>query len=174
MRVNYTTYDVRRDSDIIHVGTDSTIVMLQAESPSGDNTNIHPFFYARVIGIYHAFVSDLSAPGSTAVRMDLLFVRWLGIDTEWRSGWDARRLDRVGFVHGSDPAAFGFLDPASVIRGCHLIPNFAEGRTSRLLRCSLLARGMETTDDLDWNTFYVNRCAFCCVFAILNAHSLVL
>ena len=52
-----------------------------------------------------------------------------------------------------------FLDPTHVLWGCHLIPGFAEGRTSALLlegksaACVLVA---EETDD--WLNFYVGMC----------------
>ena len=54
---------------------------------------------------------------------------------------------------------FLMLDPAHVVRGCHLIPAFAEGHTSTLLpegksaACVLVA---EETDD--WLNFYVGMC----------------
>jgi hypothetical protein len=54
-----------------------------------------------------------------------------------------------------DSNAFGFLDPSFVIRGCHLIPAFAEGRSDTLLRRGpSLARSEQEADD--WAFFYVN------------------
>ncbi|KAG6907311.1 hypothetical protein DXG01_009430 [Tephrocybe rancida] len=38
----------------------------------------------------------------------------------------------ISFVDGDDDAAFGFLDPARIIRGVHLIPSFCHGKTSEL------------------------------------------
>jgi len=66
-------------------------------------------------------------------------------------GWKTKRLHRVGFVDGNDSAAFGFLDPQEVIRGIHLIPAFAHGRTSELLPPSSTVR----TQSEDWQHFYV-------------------
>jgi len=47
LRVNYTTYDMRRDQDSINPKTHPDILMLASDSQS------HPYIYARVIGIYH-------------------------------------------------------------------------------------------------------------------------
>lgn len=65
------------------------------------------------------------------------------------------RLPQIGFVPDSDGSAFGFLDPSMVLRGCHLVPALAAGRTSELLRTVSLtaARHPEETDD--WERFYV-------------------
>ena len=68
----------------------------------------------------------------------------------------ARRLHKIGFVPSSDEGAFGFLDPADVVRACHLIPAFADGRTTALLGFSPIARAPDVRDD--WERFYVNRC----------------
>ena len=55
----------------------------------------------------------------------------------------------------NDPSAFGFLDPSLVLRGCHLIPAFNDGRTSDLLTAPLtIARPPDEVDD--WVAFYVN------------------
>ncbi|KAJ7241209.1 hypothetical protein B0H12DRAFT_1074570 [Mycena haematopus] len=61
----------------------------------------------------------------------------------------AARLPKIGFVSEEDPNAFGFLDPALVLRGCHLVPAFAGGRTSQLLKTvsSTAARPLGKTDD---------------------------
>jgi len=63
----------------------------------------------------------------------------------------------VGFVLDSPDAgspAFGFLDPAQVIREVHLIPCFSEGDTGDLLEPSLAWLPHE--GDLDWRCYYVN------------------
>lgn len=116
----------------------------------------HPYWYARVLGVFHVKVLHVAPNGHylsgdrRGRRMDFLWVRWLGIEPGYRSGWKARRLDRVGFVPGAD--AFGFVNPEDVIRGAHLIPAFALGRTKDFLGPSM-ARDPEG----DWLNFYVNR-----------------
>jgi hypothetical protein len=71
------------------------------------------------------------------------------------SGFKAARLPKIGFVPDTDDASFGFLDPSLVIRGCHLIPAFNEGKTADLLRVSQTA-GWWPGDVDDWKAFYVN------------------
>ena len=119
----------------------------------------HPYWYARIIGVYHAIVShpELAEP----TPMNFLWVRWYGLDPDprYRFGWKARRLPRIGFLDDTNPEslapAFGFIDPANVIRGVHLIPGFKDGRTSGLLDTSSLARQAHE-GDYDWNFFYIN------------------
>ncbi|EJT98097.1 hypothetical protein DACRYDRAFT_57957 [Dacryopinax primogenitus] len=48
--INYTTYDVQHAQDTIHVGKGQCNIML----PSGDDSmDSHPYWYARVIHIFH-------------------------------------------------------------------------------------------------------------------------
>jgi len=145
---NYTTYDVRRDRDTVNINSGRQDVMLPSFE---DDSRTHPYWYARVLGIYHAniFYGQARKPE----RVDFLFVRWFGQDVEWNSGPANLRLGRVGFVPSGDIDAFGFLDPTLVIRACHLIPAFALGRNLRLL-------GRSTARDSlvgDWENYYVNR-----------------
>ncbi|PPQ78449.1 hypothetical protein CVT24_001579 [Panaeolus cyanescens] len=155
LRVNYTTYDMRRDQDTINPGTNANIMML---SPEGE---AHPYWYAKVIGIYHVLVSHRDLQ-STPTLMNFLWVRWYGMEPaqSYRFGWKARRLPRIGFVDGTnkDPLAsppFGFIDPAHVIRAVHLIPAFHHGHTQGLLGPSRIARQPED-ENSDWNFFYLN------------------
>ncbi|KAJ4002008.1 hypothetical protein F5050DRAFT_1802587 [Lentinula boryana] len=60
----------------------------------------------------------------------------------------------VGFVHESDPYVFGFLNPAHVIRGYHLLPSFSDRRTNELLSTTLTAAWKKGETD-DWHFFYV-------------------
>jgi hypothetical protein len=76
------------------------------------------------------------------------------------SGWRAKRLLCLGFVPGNDETAFGFLDPAQVLRSIHLIPAFAWGRVTKCLPgSSPIARGLTEPDD-DWQRYYVNMQVF--------------
>ncbi|KAI0733649.1 hypothetical protein C8Q72DRAFT_881207 [Fomitopsis betulina] len=143
----YTTYDVCRTWDSINVNGSRRNVMLQANE---DDTPSHPFWYARVLGVYHANVYYKGSP--VAERIEFLYVRWFGIDPEWSGGAANRRLDRIGFVPDGE-GAFGFLDPAHVIRPCHLIPAFHLGFTTRLLARSS-ARDATVGDYINW---YVAR-----------------
>jgi hypothetical protein len=114
----------------------------------------HPFWYARVLGIYHAnvfFGPDFNAQPE---RVEFFFVWWFGRDPDWQGGPGTCRLDRIGWVPENDPSGtFGFLDPARVIRACHLIPAFCYGKMTHLLSAS------QARDSLtgDWVNHYVSR-----------------
>ena len=153
MRVNYTTYDMRREQDSLNPRTHANIMVLSQER----EPDAHPYWYARIIGIYHTLIRHESSPD--LIPLEFLFVRWYGLDLDRTSrfGWKMRRLPKVGFVPedpNEESPAFGFLDPAQVIRGVHLIPSFAEGLTDELLEPSF-AR-LEHEGDYDWRCYYVN------------------
>jgi hypothetical protein len=123
------------------------------------------FWYARVIGIYHAKVSTTHSQvqdGGQVRRMNFLWVRWFGNEPNYKHGFHRGRLPKIGFVPSTDDFAFGFLDPACIIRSCHLIPAFVAGRTTTLLpyatsiaqRHSVPTPGPIEADD--WTNFYVN------------------
>ena len=44
------------------------------------------------------------------------------------SAWEQHTLDTIRFLPMADKGAFGFVDPTDVLRGCHIIPSFADGR----------------------------------------------
>ena len=73
------------------------------------------------------------ALGDTPDALDFLWVRWFGYQTERPGGFQTQRLDRVGFIRADTPGAFGFLDPALIIRSVHMIPDFGGERVSDLL-----------------------------------------
>ena len=52
MRLNYTTYDLRRSQDSINIRTHSDVMVIASEE-GGDGD---PYWYARVIGVFHANV----------------------------------------------------------------------------------------------------------------------
>ncbi|KIN98950.1 hypothetical protein M404DRAFT_83146, partial [Pisolithus tinctorius Marx 270] len=110
----------------------------------------HPYWYARVLG---AFLIGVHY-GETEKTMELLWVRWFGVVPRYKWGFQSARLPKIGFIPDS-PAAFGFLDPSLVIRSCHLIPAFHDGRTDSLLRHGP-SMGRSANEADDWTAYYVN------------------
>ncbi|KAH9932168.1 hypothetical protein B0H21DRAFT_867145 [Amylocystis lapponica] len=153
LRINYTTYDMRRDQDSINPRTHADIMVLSHEDPEGDP---HPYWYARVVGVFHVYARQRGSDGvySEPTRLVFLWVRWYGLDMDHLWGWKAKRLPRVGFLDNAEPGAFGFLDPEQVIRAVHLIPAFAYGRTAELLSPSIVRSPAD--EDKDWQYYYVN------------------
>lgn len=157
MRINYTTYDVRRDGDTINPRTYPDIMVKSPETGPG----AQPYWYARVIGIFHAYISSTHPGvegGGKLYRMEFLWVRWFGKEPgQFRHGFSHAHLPKIGWVESSDKYAFTFLDPAQVIRGAHIIPAFLEGRTSALLPVKKsVARVLDPNEEDDWLNFYVN------------------
>jgi hypothetical protein len=140
--------------------------MVHAPAPDDeDNSNDQkPYWYAHVLGIYHAKVSTShpdATNGTEICRMEFLWVCWLGAEPGHRHGFCRGVLPNIGFVPLTDDYTFGFLDPKHVIQGCHLILAFTCGRTSDLLpvkntdgRC-LQCYGQACETD-NWMNFYVN------------------
>jgi hypothetical protein len=158
LRVNYTTYDMRRAQDSLNprVPGHSDIMVLSPENEE-ENNDPHPYWYARIIGIFHANVRHIGPHSKSRepVQMDFLFVRWFGRDSDPQPGWKSRCLICLGFVPGNDGSAFGFLDPNQVIRAIHLIPAFHWGRvTTKYLPRSPIARGIDDPDH-DWQLYYI-------------------
>ncbi|KAJ3526650.1 hypothetical protein NM688_g8235 [Phlebia brevispora] len=154
IRINYTTYDLRRAQDSLNPRTHADIMVRSQEDQDGSNA--HPYWYARIVGIFHLYVQDFreTAKTSEPQRMDVLWVRWFGRDMTAPGGFRARRLYRIGFVSDDDPDAFGFILPDEVIRGVHLIPAFKHGSTDEYLPPSMVRP--ESDDDEDWVYYYVN------------------
>ncbi|KAF8815986.1 hypothetical protein BYT27DRAFT_7185715 [Phlegmacium glaucopus] len=141
LRVNYTTYDLRRLQDSINPCTHPDIMLL-----SHDNEQ-HPYWYARVIGIFHVDVIHtgplLKSPYKQCV--DFLWIRWFGRDLDHRAGWLAQRLHRVGFLDAEQPGAFGI----------HLIPGFAYGTSTELLSPPQSVARLPLNEVQNWRYYYV-------------------
>jgi hypothetical protein len=87
-------------------------------------------------------------------KLEVLWVRWFEHDTHAPLGsWTHSRLDRLRFPPMAREDAFGFLDPANVMRACHIIPAFAAKKRytdgKGLSPCAM--------DSGDWQSYYVNR-----------------
>jgi len=150
IRINYTTYDMRRCQDTVNAGRpDHANVMVLAHDD--DPNDSHPYWYARILGIFHAHVSYRGS--SPPQKMEFLFVRWFGCDLSYRAGWKARRLHRIGFLTDDVADAYGFLDPNDIVRATHLIPAFAQDDNGIVN----LPVGLSSAHSFhDWVYFYVN------------------
>jgi hypothetical protein len=123
------------------------------------NRGYHPFWYARVIGIFHANVQYRKQTDNWQT-VHFLWVCWFGrseaANIRISQPINKHQLDWVGFVTESDDTeAFGFLDPSTVIRSCHLIPAFNDGQTDELMGPSVTR--IDPENDCDWLYYYVNR-----------------
>jgi hypothetical protein len=156
IRFRSTTYDARRMEETAKPNSHADIMVL-AHEDSGEGAPAFPYWHARIVGIYHAMVRQ-RIPGGTMLtdvqRMDVLFVRWFGLDSI--GGWRAQRMHSVGFLPDTDALgpAFGFLDPAEVIRMVHMIPDFVLGHTQDLLSGPSMA--IKTPyEDGEYRQYYV-------------------
>lgn len=149
LHINYTSYDVHHLQDVVNctdLDREQCNIMVYADEDGPDS---HPFWYARVLRIFHANI--IHNDYQNGQHMEFLWVRWFGRDMTYSAGWTVQRLDRIGFVDGQTDC-FGFLDPSLAVRACHLIPAFQYGRTQALLGPSKYCHR-----DGDWRYYYVNR-----------------
>ena len=157
LRINYTTYNLRRQQDAVNPRTHPDIMLLSHEEPN-EEVGAHPYWYARVVGIFHVDIIHNGSPN--AQRIDFLWVRSFARDISFNAGWTAQRLHRVGFFNANDESesasAFGFLDPSVVIRSVHMIPAFAHGKTADLLYPSRSVARLPLDEESDWRNYYVN------------------
>jgi hypothetical protein len=163
MRLNFTTYDVKRAQDTINPSTSHCDIMLPASArPSiqdvedtfaTDQHSNSTYAYARVLGIYHANVISVGRGSidSSPRRMDFLWVRWYHL----LPATEPFRMDKVEFPPISEPNATSFVDPTIVIRACHLIPDFAQGK--RFANSTDHGSSKLAQDRNDWKEYYVNQ-----------------
>ncbi|KAF8754162.1 hypothetical protein RHS01_06490 [Rhizoctonia solani] len=160
LRINYTSYDVLRQQDLLNPSTSNRFILLHAQSEDG-STSPHPFIYAKVLGIYHAQVSYGNA---VPRREDFVHVRWLYYDTDKarQGGWDECRLDHIGYEQCCTDQdlldSFDFVHPSDIIRAVHLIPDFRSGSSGTLLSfAESVAHDSKDPEHWDWKYYYVNR-----------------
>jgi hypothetical protein len=178
LRINYTTYNVRRSQDIINPDNSRRDVMVLADEEDEDTRSNHPFSYARILGIYHVNVV-YTGPGMidyAARRLDFLWVRWFHHLGPIK--WEDCELDSVAFLPMADEEAFGFLDPHDVLRASHIIPTFSLGRVHPdTISMSTCAR-----DSHDWKEYGMNRyargslCAWrliCCIIRFVDRDMII-
>ena len=154
LRVNYTSYDLQRRSDVINIRTRPDLMVLSEEE---DYT--HPYQYGRLIDIFTVSIhykGSKPVVGMRRQKLQVLWVRWYERDTlSYTDGFSTLRLPRLSFVDAENPEAHGFIDPTTVLRAAHLIPAFHYGETSpQPLEDCHATRFLAQ----DWNCYYANMC----------------
>ncbi|KAF8833568.1 hypothetical protein BDN67DRAFT_992818 [Paxillus ammoniavirescens] len=149
--INYTTYDLCRETKTINPKTEHRNIMLLAR-PDGPST--HPFCYAHILGVYHANViyNGPDTRDYQSSRLEFLWVRWLELMGP-PTGYEHCALDTARFVSMAKADACSFVDPADVLRCCHLIPAFADRR----LHPDGIAMSLRAQDSDDWKHYYINQ-----------------
>lgn len=144
MRIDFTTYNLQQDQDIIHIPFNKQDILVYNPQEQGP----YPWAFARVLRIYHATVLTHAHPDPQTYHF--LWVWWFKLDQSVPSFEMTWQFDRVAFVpyDSDDEEPFGFIDPATVICGCHLIPDFKLGRMLELLPASVFQDGGG-----DWKRF---------------------
>ena len=148
LTINYTAYNLKRDTDVIHLNFGNQAVIVYSPTSQG----AEPWLYAYIVAIYHVFVYTAADPEHK--RVELLWVRWMERDLTQLGGQNSFQYTRISFAqHSNVPGeAFGFVDPSHIIRGCHLIPAFHLQRT-----CDRLGPSITRDVKGDWKAFYANR-----------------
>lgn len=158
---NFTTYDVRREQEGVNKNRrlqgDRIRCDVMIPAPGGIKSG--PFWYARVLGIFH-FEAYFDGSPSTQ-QFDFLWVRWLKSDATHPAGASALRLEMVKFPPLESPDAFAFIHPSLVLRPCHVIPAFSRGRKADLSMPSFAQE-----DRGDWNKYYISRYVLVICFAL--------
>lgn len=156
LRINFTSYDVRRSQDVVNALTSHCNIMVLADSGEDNKSNsTHPFRYAQVLGTHHvnAVYVDPGMLNYQPHRMEFLWVRWYKNTGVLHNRWDEEKLDRICFTSVTEDDTFRFIDPSAILRSCHIIPAFARGR----LHDDGKGMSVCAKDSSDWNEYYVNR-----------------
>ncbi|KAF6744863.1 hypothetical protein DFP72DRAFT_1078070 [Ephemerocybe angulata] len=172
LRIRYTTYDCRRDCDIIKPSSAKHDFMsirggdaLDSESaasdlPIGSNSDEgHHYVYGRVLGVFH---TNLIYGGQGKLdlkkrRFDFLWIRWYIPKEANEQTWASKRLDRLSLAPLNDPESCDFLDPRDVLRAAHIIPRFSLGQKydPKVDSGRIFSKGAK--DISEWEEYIVNR-----------------
>lgn len=157
LRVNYTTYDVRRDQDLVNGhSAHCNIMVLRQRTEASHTDNVSSYRYGRVLGTYHVNVG-YNGPGRPDYhelhKMEFLWVRWYDEVGQLETGWAHQRLGRLRFAPIEDGDAFGIVDPDDVLRGCHIIPRFQLNK----VHAAGAGHSPLAKDASDWKEYYINR-----------------
>jgi hypothetical protein len=151
LHLQYTTYDMQEGCDKVYKRNFPDVMLIS------DDTD-HPYMYARIIGLFHAQVTNTSSNAlvnEEAAIVQMAWVRWFKLDgLSTGAGFKGLRYPSVSFYDRSHPDAFGFIHPDEIIRAAHLIPRFTAGQTLEYMP-SMSEAGSDG-NIMEWKHFNVN------------------
>jgi hypothetical protein len=123
LRINYTTYDLQRRSDVINLRTRPDVMVA---SPENDHS--HPYQYGRLIDIFTVPIHYKGAKqivGNRRQEVQVFWIRWFEQDPKYKDGFSHLRIPRLQFVEPDGVAKWhSFISPSMVLRATHIIPAF--------------------------------------------------
>ncbi|KAJ3530549.1 hypothetical protein NMY22_g8529 [Coprinellus aureogranulatus] len=159
LNVNYTSYDVRRETDIVNPRTSRRDIMClrvvdDSEVQEGDPSCIPRFMHARVLGVYHVNVvyRGRGASDLRKRRFDVLLIRWYSF---CEGSPSPNSFDRLSLRPVTDSDAIAFLDPGDVLRASHIIPRYSLGQVYGPSDEGRIQSKIANDQD-DWREYYVN------------------
>ncbi|KAF6764198.1 hypothetical protein DFP72DRAFT_1059205 [Ephemerocybe angulata] len=173
LRIRYTTYDCRRDCDIIKPSSAKHDFMsirggdtfkdsesTASDVPMGSNSEEgHHYVHGRVLGVFHTNLI-YGGPGKLDLkkrRFDFLWVRWYIPEEANEQTWASKRLDRLSLAPLNEPESCDFLDPRDVLRAAHIIPRFSLGQKYDPKADSGRIFSKAAKDVSEWKEYIVNR-----------------
>lgn len=114
MRVHYTAYDTTKAFDYIAADKHANVMISARTGTQG----LHA--YACVLGLFHLYARNGS---QEAEKLEVAWIQYYDVVDEDSVGGRCYPKLRLSTGHDS----FGFIDPQEIIRGCHIIPDFASG-----------------------------------------------
>ena len=128
LQVNYTSYDLQHEYDIINPTKHADIITpaRDLDIDSGVSSSGHPFCYRHVLGIFHADIIHITPEQPlTSKTVEFLYVHWYQCVEAYRAGFESKHLHRIELLcPENNLTACGFLNPDDVVWGSHLIPAF--------------------------------------------------
>ena len=155
LRINYTTYDLQRRSDVINVRTRPDIMVV---SPEDDHS--HPYRYGRIIDIFtvpihYKGTRQITVGKFKRQEVQVLWVRWFEHDPSYEDGFSHLCIPCVRFVEPDSATEWhGFISPSDVLHAAHLIPAFAHNLMDPQ-PCPEGSHAVRFLQD-DWNYYYAN------------------
>ena len=126
---------------------------------SSDSNHLleHLFIYACVLGVYHTNVvhkfATTGAQNYNPDHMEFLFVCWFTYLGPVNVQWANLKLNSLSFLPINSEDTFGFIDPANVLRGSHILPWFHGER----VHADQWGLSRLANDKHDWCQYRVNQ-----------------
>ena len=143
---------------MVHINTPHCNVIVLKNLKGEERNREHPYLYGRILGVFHvnvAYVGPLSGEelrnkARSFQKLEFVWVHWY----DFLGSKDGFSLDKLSLSPLQSTTSLAFLDPQDIVRGVHLIPQFAGGRSTAPLPSFRFSSGKG--QEL-WKAYYINR-----------------